>query len=119
MQAPEFKMPVSPVCVVELISIREFGNQRARVFGERVEEYSIDGERKGLSLCVSFRVLSMEVKELGISIRKQLLHQARLPAGTEREVPLEVAGVDMKPNGLQIRREDGQKAKQSPKCDYQ
>lgn len=83
-------MPVSPVCVVELISIREFGNQWARVFGERVEEYPVDGEGKRLSLCVSFRDLYMEVKQLGISIRKRLLHQARLPAGRGHEVPLEI-----------------------------
>lgn len=49
MHAPKLQVAVTLVGMVELISVREFGEQRARVFGEGVEKESVDDESEGLA----------------------------------------------------------------------
>lgn len=44
MQPPELKVTVSLPGVVELVAIRELGDERTRVFRQRVEEDAVDDE---------------------------------------------------------------------------
>lgn len=48
MHTPELKVTVSLVSVVKLVGIGDFGQERARVLGQRMEEYSVHNEGESL-----------------------------------------------------------------------
>jgi hypothetical protein len=46
--APELKVAIALVGVVELVSIRDFGHQRTRIFSQRMEKDSVNDEAENL-----------------------------------------------------------------------
>lgn len=63
MQTPELKVAIAPPSVVELVSICDLGDNRARVFRERVEENAVGDDSKGLGfdMLASFSLKSPRV----------------------------------------------------------
>lgn len=57
MQSPELEVSVTLVGVVQLIGIGDFGDERARIFGQRVEEDAIHDDAHRLGVPVSDRIL--------------------------------------------------------------
>lgn len=51
-QAPKLKVAIAPPRIVELVGICDLGDNRARVFGERVEEDAVSDDSKDLGFYV-------------------------------------------------------------------
>lgn len=51
--APELKVAVALVSVIELVGIGDFGQERTGIFGKGVEEDSVHDETEGLSNQIS------------------------------------------------------------------
>ncbi len=60
--APELEMAITLVGVVELVGIGNLGQKRAGVFGQRMEEDSVDDDGDGLGKRISDK-LSRRVSE--------------------------------------------------------
>lgn len=71
-QAPELKVAIAPPSIVELVGICDLGDNRARVFCERVEEDAVSDDSKDLDF-LRVSIAGLEIfPELLIS---QFLHR--------------------------------------------
>lgn len=79
-------MAVALPGVVQLVAIRELGDERAGILGERVEEDAVDGDREELDFALAQRAQSHNEPHALPDLHRRLPPRTGAPAKRRRVV---------------------------------